>query len=540
MTGDIFNTISLILSTLSIIILFRNWQKSTNSNNNNQQSHDHNNQNKLQLDQLNQQLKKQNIPIKQTNDNDNDLTSLSSPESPQPLKQQQQQQQHCNCCSKKEQQQQFNTSFIPSDISLYSGNFNFGGITDSPQNQRVSQLQSDDVSSTKSSPTLSGYSSSDEDCNSPQLAKAFLSPLNFTTGPKYFNNNKKNQSYYVSTYYSSCEIPDYESSSMNDLDEEDETLSSDSRKSLKKKKSCILPQILQLKWKNPAKKVLVIHKNCDGEVLEAAKTLVKYLVSKDVTTFLESENINEIPTAQSLEEVKDPYSIDFIISMGGDGTVLHTSSLFKTYIPPILPFNMGSLGFLTSFDYANYKEHINRVIEGKCFVSYRLRLSCTVISGTTYKTYQVLNEVAIDRGNNPYLSNLECFCDDKLITMVQADGVIIATSTGSTAYSLSAGGSLVHPTIPAMLITPICPHTLSFRPIILPSTSTLAIRVSEGSRNTAWVSFDGKSRQEIKQGDSVIIRTSKWAVPDESNEWFEKLANNLNWNVRMVQKNFSP
>eukprot|EP01133_Synstelium_polycarpum_P020546 gene20546-24675_t len=330
----------------------------------------------------------------------------------------------------------------------------------------------------------SAGNTSDEDLGpiSPLLSKSFLSPLNFTTGPKLGNLNKKNQSYYVSTYYSSCEMPDTTSPNPLDDDESESSLmgSTDSPFNIsqtpqpqRRKKSCILPQVLRLKWKNPPKKVLVIHKTHDSLVLEAAKTVVSYLVSIGITTFLESENIHQVPTVQSLEEVKDPYSIDFIISMGGDGTILHTSSLFKTYIPPLLSFNMGSLGFLTAF----------------------------------------------------------------------ADGLIIATSTGSTAYSLSAGGPLVHPSIPAILITPICPHTLSFRPVVLPATSELVIRVPESSRCSAWASFDGKNKQEMKQGDSVIIKTSKWAVPvicktDESNEWFEKLANNLNWNVRKVQKAF--
>ncbi|KAM9963720.1 hypothetical protein ACTFIW_006971 [Dictyostelium discoideum] len=374
-----------------------------------------------------------------------------------------------------------------------------------------------------------------------------------------------------------------------------------------KKKKCILPQVLQLKWRVKPKKVLIIKKYNDETINELIPGLVGWLKDIGIKVMKESDSndeyplINDDPAIEVLSSTADPYSIDFIISMGGDGTILHTSSLFKTYIPPILSFSLGSLGFLTAFDYSHHKEYIQSVIDGKCFVSYRLRLSCTVVTSdgnvttTTISTptststtttttttkpinptssdsstnanntpsgdsassglinigsninrhrYQVLNEVTIDRGTNPYLSNLECCCDGKLITIVQADGLIIATSTGSTAYSLSAGGSLVHPTIPAILITPICPHTLSFRPVILPSTSELIIRVPETSRCPVWASFDGKNRQELKRGDYVIIKTSRWAVPvvcktDESNEWFEKLAQNLNWNLRQVQKSFT-
>ncbi|KYQ90860.1 NAD+ kinase family protein [Tieghemostelium lacteum] len=330
----------------------------------------------------------------------------------------------------------------------------------------------------------------------------------------------------------------------------------DSKSTKHKKRKCILPQVLELRWKAKPKKILIIKKYNDEHVNELVPSLVEWLEQIGIQVIKESDEISDsitpssdhsffISTPSFQSDLSDPYSIDFIISLGGDGTILHTSSLFKTYIPPILSFSLGSLGFLTAFDYQQHREYIQSVIDGKCFVSYRLRLSCTVIfSNGSKKNYQVLNEVCIDRGTNPYLSNLECSCDDKLITIVQADGLIIATSTGSTAYSLSAGGSLVHPTIPAILITPICPHTLSFRPVILPSTSTLAISVPKNSRCSAWASFDGKNRQELKQGDQVIIKTSKWAVPvvsktNESCEWFEKLADNLNWNVRMVQKSYS-
>ncbi|EGC32307.1 hypothetical protein DICPUDRAFT_155765 [Dictyostelium purpureum] len=513
-------------------------------------------------------------------------------------------------------------------------------------------------------------SSEDEQVPASPVSNSFLSPLNFTTGKR---KSQKNQFYYVSTYYSSCDLPN-KIMDQNDLDDplineeikssellnngfkykiennlnskninnksNDEKINNDNKndnnvninnndnndtdsdnnstsnsnksnddehnqssgdnkstsddnidlnqsinllssanlnnnssnpisKSLNnfgkegmentllspnetcikrlKKKKCILPQVLQLKWRVKPKKVLIIKKYNDETINELIPGLVSWLRDLGITIIKESEDSCDDPLAEPLTQVEDPYSIDFIISMGGDGTILHTSSLFKTYIPPILSFSLGSLGFLTAFDYSHHREYIQSVIDGKCFVSYRLRLSCTVVSSETQvkHRYQVLNEVTIDRGTNPYLSNLECCCDGKLITIVQADGLIIATSTGSTAYSLSAGGSLVHPTIPAILITPICPHTLSFRPVILPSTSELVIRVPETSRCPVWASFDGKNRQELNRGDFVIIKTSRWAVPvvcktDESNEWFEKLAQNLNWNVRMVQKSFNP
>jgi NAD+ kinase len=173
-------------------------------------------------------------------------------------------------------------------------------------------------------------------------------------------------------------------------------------------------------------------------------------------------------------------------------------------------------------------------------VQVRFRLECRMISsddGRVTNSYHVLNDVVIDRGRSAYLCNLECFMDDCEITNVQADGVIIASATGSTAYSLSAGGSLVHPSLPAILFTPICPHSLSFRPVVLPITSRLKIKTS----HRAATSFDGRHIRELKSNDHLEIRLSPYpflslARSTETSEFFQSLSRHLNWNVRKTQK----
>jgi NAD kinase len=173
-------------------------------------------------------------------------------------------------------------------------------------------------------------------------------------------------------------------------------------------------------------------------------------------------------------------SIDFVITLGGDGTVLFASSLFQGRMPPILPFNLGSLGFMGVFSFKDFKATVSNVIEKELRVNMRMRLECEIVRGTDSKEsvetqqppsvtdstptkFQILNDVVIDRGPSAYLSNLELYGNEAHITTVQADGLVIATPTGSTAYSLSAGGSVVHPQVSCILVTPICPHTLSFR-----------------------------------------------------------------------------
>ncbi|KAJ8963844.1 hypothetical protein NQ314_005344, partial [Rhamnusium bicolor] len=226
--------------------------------------------------------------------------------------------------------------------------------------------------------------------------------------------------------------------------------------------------------------------------------------------------------------------IDFIICLGGDGTLLYASQLFQQSVPPVMAFHLGSLGHAA--------------------LTLRSRLRCIVMkkseqnkSGDINKVTKiptnllVLNEVVVDRGPSPYLSNIDLFLDGKHITSVQGDGLIVSTPTGSTAYAVAAGASMIHPSVPAIMVTPICPHSLSFRPIVVPAGVELKISVSPDSRNTSWVSFDGRNRQEFLHGDSLRVTTSIYPVPsicaqDQISDWFDSLAECLHWNVRKRQK----
>jgi NAD+ kinase len=128
-------------------------------------------------------------------------------------------------------------------------------------------------------------------------------------------------------------------------------------------------------------------------------------------------------------------------------------------------------------------------------------------------SYSVLNEAVVDRGQSPFLSVLDLTCNSHHLTTVQGDGIIFATPTGSTAYSLSAGGSIVYPSVPAILLTPICAHSLSFRPMLLPDSAVLHLEVPLECRSSAWVSFDGKHRQRLLKGDRLRIRMSPYPLP---------------------------
>uniref|UniRef100_A0A8B9LQY1 NAD(+) kinase n=1 Tax=Astyanax mexicanus TaxID=7994 RepID=A0A8B9LQY1_ASTMX len=328
------------------------------------------------------------------------------------------------------------------------------------------------------------------------------------------------------------------------------------------------PASQRLTWNKPPKSVLVIKKIQDVSLLQPFKELCIFLTEKKMIVYVERKVLEDpaIANDESFVAVKKNFCtfredfddisnrVDFIICLGGDGTLLYASSLFQESVPPVMAFHLGSLGFLTPFNFDTYQSQVTQVIEGNAAIILRSRLKVKVLLLCFFLflnspslppiSSQVLNEVVVDRGPSSYLSNVDLFLDGHLITTVQGDGVIVSTPTGSTAYAVAAGASMIHPNVPAILITPICPHSLSFRPIVVPAGVELKIMLSREARNNAWVSFDGRKRQEIGHGDSITITTSCFPVPsicfrDPVNDWFESLAQCLHWNVRKKQSHLS-
>ncbi|CAM6023374.1 unnamed protein product, partial [Sphagnum balticum] len=277
-------------------------------------------------------------------------------------------------------------------------------------------------------------------------------------------------------------------------------------------------QIL-LVWETPPKSVVIITKPNAPTVQKLCKEMIKWLRDeKDMKVYTEpivkEELLKEslyfscVQACETDQELLELHNkVDLVITLGGDGTLIWAASMFKGPIPPVVAFSMGSLGFMTQFQSDHYRECLQTVMRGPVFITLRHRLVCQIVrdpqnmedGGLEVEHYLVLNEVSIDRGLSPYLSNLECYCDGLFLTSVQGDGLILSTPSGSTAYSLAAGGSMVHPQVPGILFTPICPHSLSFRPLLLPESVTLKVQVPKNSRDQAWASFDGKSRQQLSK-----------------------------------------
>ncbi|KAF5174919.1 Nad kinase [Thalictrum thalictroides] len=313
-----------------------------------------------------------------------------------------------------------------------------------------------------------------------------------------------------------------------------------------------------LMWKSPPKTVLLL-KKLGPELMEEAKEVASFLYHQENMNVLVEPDVHDIfARIPGFGFVQTFYThdtsylherVDFVACLGGDGVILHASNLFRGAVPPVVSFNLGSLGFLTSHTFEHYRKDLRQVIHGNnttdgVYITLRMRLRCEIFrngKAMPGKVFDVLNEIVVDRGSNPYLSKIECYEHNRLITKVQGDGVIIATPTGSTAYSTAAGGSMVHPNVPCMLFTPICPHSLSFRPVILPDSAQLELKIPGDTRSNAWVSFDGKRRQQLSRGDSVRIYMSQHPLPtvnksDQTGDWFHSLIRCLNWNERLDQK----
>ena len=342
-------------------------------------------------------------------------------------------------------------------------------------------------------------------------------------------------------------------------------------------------QQLILVWRQQPRRVFIIKKIGHGllpELIEVAHAMmtmgIRIILDEDTMDELETADIGEdsihrASVQRSAERVRkvdgqipqeEWGTIDIVVCLGGDGVILYASKLFQGPVPPLLGFHFGSLGFLTNHPSdemaASLLQSIGRGksvanIQGGVPITLRMRLECTLVkakdtkraggTGQATKTVTVLNELLVDRGPSPYLSHIEAYDRGELITTIQADGVIVATATGSTAYSVSAGGSMVHPNVPAILMTPICPHTLSFRPVVFPDSVELELRVASDARCSAWVSFDGRGRCELESGDSVFVRMSEYPIPtinyaDQTGDFISSLRRCLRWNERDIQHGF--
>lgn len=225
--------------------------------------------------------------------------------------------------------------------------------------------------------------------------------------------------------------------------------------------------------------------------------------------------------------------IDLAIVVGGDGTMLHVARALAAERVPIIGVNQGRLGFLTDLQTENMIEELGKILEGRFKTEQRLLLQAEIVRGArVVHAANAFNDVIISKGELARLIEFETYLDGEFVNGTRGDGVIVASPTGSTAYALSAGGPILHPNLPAMVLVPICPHTLSHRPIVVLSEATVEVVLTGLAENHAHVTFDGQSTFSLMDGDRVRVRRTPEAVElihPVGRSHFEVLRIKLRW-----------
>ncbi|EPY51518.1 NADH kinase [Schizosaccharomyces cryophilus OY26] len=298
----------------------------------------------------------------------------------------------------------------------------------------------------------------------------------------------------------------------------------------------------QLQWPQPPRNVLILKKTMDLKVNECFTRLVEHLqkVYPEISLIVDKEAAKAFPqyglyTWEDTEDLEK--KVDIVLTVGGDGTILHAASLFaKSGMPPVLSFSLGTLGFLLPFDISDFQTAFADMYESRSYVLMRMRLSLTMKRKTHDETTFIMNEMHIHRGLSPHMAVLKVFINDRFLTEAIADGIIISTPTGSTAYSLSSGGPIVHPSINALLLTPICPSSLSFRPVLFPDSFTISVETSEKSRVRPQLSVDGRLLGLTDIGQRIHIYSKKDnGIPcvirsHKEDDWMTDIVGLLRWN----------
>ena len=252
------------------------------------------------------------------------------------------------------------------------------------------------------------------------------------------------------------------------------------------------------------KKIAIVYRIHSRDAVKMAKKVSEKLKAKkyDMYTAPEQKTIAGTKTVVSSNELKD---MSLIIVLGGDGTYLRAVRLLRGHPVPILGFNMGSLGFLTSHPVSEIFEVINQTLKNDMVLESRSRLHTSVKLKSGKKvSFDALNDIVIERGSFSQLISTSVYYNKNYVNDIKADGLIISTPTGSTAYNLAAGGPILHPEVKAIVVTAVAPHSLSSRPLIFPDHQALTLKL-EKQTSTANLIIDGQKVIELSPEDEVTI-----------------------------------
>ncbi len=264
--------------------------------------------------------------------------------------------------------------------------------------------------------------------------------------------------------------------------------------------------------------------------------LITWLTARGITARMDEVTARYAATGQEgLERDKVPDGCQLVIVLGGDGTLLSAARAVAGREIPLFAVNLGGLGFLTAITVEELIPELERAMRGEHRIAKRRMLTCQVQrEGAIVSSYEAMNDVVITKAHIARIIDLVCNVDAHFVCRYKADGLIVATSTGSTAYSLSAGGPIVFPSVGALCLTPICPHTLTNRPVIVSDSSVIQV-LNLAENDLAYLTIDGQVGEPLKEQDRVICQSSKNSVhlirPPRM-LFFDVLRQKLKWGER--------
>ena len=287
------------------------------------------------------------------------------------------------------------------------------------------------------------------------------------------------------------------------------------------------------------RKIGLIIKPNDERGIPLAKRLITYLlthfdqviINQQIDTLTKIDHVSYIPHAEFAE------NCDLVIALGGDGTLLSAARLLARKQIPLMGIHFGTLGFLVEIAPEDMETQLDEIFSGKYRIEQRLMLEAAVMrDDQLLAQHDACNDVVIRHPGSARMIEMDTTVDGAFINTVWADGLIVATPTGSTAYALSSGGPLVEPTLDATLIVPICPHTLSYRPLIIDAHKTVEIIYTLHNQDSGLVSMDGQIAETIQPGDRIIIKamSSKLKlIQPRTHDYFSTLRTKLRWSEKL-------
>lgn len=284
------------------------------------------------------------------------------------------------------------------------------------------------------------------------------------------------------------------------------------------------------------KKIGIISKPKKAEIGELVSALLDWLRKREIEVYLDKESGATLASQEKcLTRNEMPSSVELLVVLGGNGTLLATARALGGKQVPILAVNLGGLGFLTVITRDELYPTLERVLAGDIQTERRVQIAAEIVrSDEVIASFLALNDVVLNKGAIARILDFEVFVDGKLVSNYKSDGLIVSTPTGSTAYSLAAGGPVVAPSVQAFIITPICGHTLTTRPIVLSDSAKIEV-VVKSQRESSYVTVDGQVGIAARSEDIVRMKkASSWVelVQPADKNYYEILRQKLKWGER--------